>query len=287
MRFSATKAPKSQRRNWLQYRLSRTHWWTLVSWVIAIWFVGVVVFALIYGRHLTPSGGSFKRISFGDQVYFSGITQTTVGYGDYTVTGWARVATVIQATFGILWYSLTTALVVTRLLLPDPRGIEFGTVLGFNPVRHRFEALIITRNKGGTSRLRASLHRAHAPSTPLAISPSSVPYLMREDERALLLTEAVPLRRLASGRFIPEPSISPQPGEIGEGSEVVLEIAYLTPLGAEVISTRRYAHSEVPCGVHSSKTSEFVRIENSLALTAYCRHRCPFAQDCKLANKVP
>lgn len=64
-------------------------------------------FAYLYGE-LKYNGNDVK--TFWEALYFSGLTFTTIGYGDITPTGFARFLAVLEGLFGIV---LSSALVVS------------------------------------------------------------------------------------------------------------------------------------------------------------------------------
>lgn len=65
-------------------------------------FIMLVVCAVVYsvsGQIMTPQG--VRGLSFGEGLYFSTVTLTTVGFGDYLPTGWTRVLVGIEAFTGM------------------------------------------------------------------------------------------------------------------------------------------------------------------------------------------
>ncbi len=76
---------------------------------VAIIIALVLLFSLIYvfsGNIYSIHGGSVKTISLGEALYFSGITFTTVGYGDYLPMGWVRAFAVVEALCGLSFVPL-------------------------------------------------------------------------------------------------------------------------------------------------------------------------------------
>ncbi len=63
-----------------------------------------LIFALIYTLPvmLFTTGGVTKTINFAEALYFSGVTFTTLGYGDISAVGIARAAAVTEAVMGIV-----------------------------------------------------------------------------------------------------------------------------------------------------------------------------------------
>lgn len=87
---------------------------------VAVFLLIGIAFANLYllsvvvkpGSLVLSSGGS-RVIEFGQFVYFSFMTQLTVGYGDIVpVSKWARTITIFQAIFGVFY----VAVLVSRLV---------------------------------------------------------------------------------------------------------------------------------------------------------------------------
>lgn len=82
--------------------------WGEWPWLIFVWcFVAVFVCSLIYyfGETVVTS----QRIhvtSYLKKLYFSGITFTALGYGDYSPVGWARVLAFFESFLGIFFIAL-------------------------------------------------------------------------------------------------------------------------------------------------------------------------------------
>jgi len=78
--------------------------------VVEIWVFGAVYFALLlvggYGDLVAISpGGAFAPVSelqIADCVYFSAVTYTTVGYGEFVVTGALRVMSGTESLVGLV-----------------------------------------------------------------------------------------------------------------------------------------------------------------------------------------
>lgn len=74
-----------------------------------------VSFGVVGNGHFTV-GNIPRQVSFLEAVYFSFVTFTTVGYGDYTALGWTRVAAVLEALSGVFLISLFVVALTRRYL---------------------------------------------------------------------------------------------------------------------------------------------------------------------------
>jgi hypothetical protein len=61
-------------------------------------------------------GDTPRQVSFLEAVYFSFVTFTTVGYGDYTALGWTRVVAVLEALSGVFLIPLFVVALTRRYL---------------------------------------------------------------------------------------------------------------------------------------------------------------------------
>ncbi|HOW59207.1 MAG TPA: potassium channel family protein [Candidatus Omnitrophota bacterium] len=79
---------------------------------------GVIFFSALFyhfsGMILT--GGFVQKIGFGESLYLSMITYTTVGYGDYLPMGWVRGIAAAEALSGILFTPLFLIAMARRYL---------------------------------------------------------------------------------------------------------------------------------------------------------------------------
>jgi hypothetical protein len=95
----AIKQP-SGRRRWLSVFLQFS---TLMCMLMVGNVIQVVFWAWLYGAL-----GAFA--DFETAVYFSGVTFTSLGYGDVTLDGRVRLLAPLQAANGLMMYGITTAL---------------------------------------------------------------------------------------------------------------------------------------------------------------------------------
>lgn len=71
--------------------------WRIVFWAAVVIFG----FAGIYWHEATSFSATDSISSYWDALYFSGLTFTTIGYGDITPTRWMRGMAVLEGLFGI------------------------------------------------------------------------------------------------------------------------------------------------------------------------------------------
>jgi len=77
--------------------------------------------------------------SFPSALYFSFITQSTIGYGDIQPVGFGRMIVTIQSLIALVYYPIGTGLVLLKLLSPQGQNIEFDKNCVYNPKLNRFE----------------------------------------------------------------------------------------------------------------------------------------------------
>ena len=89
--------------------------------IIALWLAIVLSFSIIYfgltytDQHLIYDGRPLSNDAsgFGNAVYFSFITATTIGYGDISPLGIAKVIAIIEAIFSMSIFGLFIAKIVS------------------------------------------------------------------------------------------------------------------------------------------------------------------------------
>ncbi|MEP4136560.1 MAG: potassium channel family protein, partial [Cyclobacteriaceae bacterium] len=67
--------------------------------------ISIVLFTIIYwyNRDLVVlNNGTPTELSIWDCIYFSSTTFSTLGYGDYSPTGFLRIIAVIESFYGVL-----------------------------------------------------------------------------------------------------------------------------------------------------------------------------------------
>lgn len=111
---------------------------TFILLIISGYFILAIFFAIIYTKYEFTSS---KQIL--DNLYFSLITQTTIGYGDILpVSIYGRFTASIQAIIGMFYTSIFIAILLYKLIKISPNVIKFEEFAVFSP-------------KDGTLRIRA------------------------------------------------------------------------------------------------------------------------------------
>lgn len=277
-----------RRRNWGQSILSRIRLPVLLFAVIAGYLAMIGMFAWIYAGHVVASStGSDASLS--ERLYFSGITQATVGYGDFTPKdAFGRRASVGQALLGTLWISLSTAIIIARFLLPHPRGITLPSAFVFNPIRHRCEIPVISASVGTISRIEASLHWTGQPAPqPPRLDVSSIPYSLKFGQGSLVTSPEVPLRRTVRGRWVPQEDVSPQPRDFEQDRGLILDVQFTSPFMVTMFVSQQFEWDDVTCGVYVGLKSQLLATDKDPEMRLHCTSQCHFRPSCRLRNKVP
>lgn len=77
----------------------------------------ILACALFYSLSgLVLTEGEIRKVSFPEGFYFSVITYTTVGFGDYLPTGWVRILAMLEALSGIFFAPLFLIALTRRYL---------------------------------------------------------------------------------------------------------------------------------------------------------------------------
>ena len=101
--------------------------------IIAHGLIAIVLFALIQrqmGLSMNPNTPVPPPVALGTVIYFSVVTWTTLGYGDYAPVGYGRLFAAVQASLGYVFLGLVVGF--TANLLRDNR--EFANRDGENAV---------------------------------------------------------------------------------------------------------------------------------------------------------
>lgn len=92
----------------------------------------------------TSETGLFERALH--HLYFSVVTQSTLGYGNIVPTNSiGKIIVIIQVIFGVVSFAVGTGIVIIRLLTPDVNSITFDDYLVFNPDRKKFVLRFVNR----------------------------------------------------------------------------------------------------------------------------------------------
>lgn len=105
--------------------------------------VGYFVFAKVSGQQtFQPFCNSFESC-----LYFSFISQLTIGYGDIEPLGFARILAVIQTLLGVMLAGVWIGLAVLKITSPAWNSIVFSRYAFYNLSDERFVVLFVNANR--------------------------------------------------------------------------------------------------------------------------------------------
>lgn len=136
----------------------------ITSWVNRITFIRLTlcfaiffltlgfIFALIYwgfGCFLSDDVFSFNKgdLCFSQSLYFSFITQLTIGYGDFAPVACAQIVAIIQGILGVLFIGIWSGVFVAKWFASDDKeSIYFAKWAGYSLADEKFFILFVNRN---------------------------------------------------------------------------------------------------------------------------------------------
>lgn len=269
--------------------------------VIVSLHVGVVLlFAAVYYNfdlaRVASETGVGTRLSHGDALWYSLVTQSTVGYGDLLAkSGLGRAVAGVQMLGSLVELALLSAVIIGRVLGPDRDSVRIDSFITFDPRHGRFAFRFL--NVGHTQYSDVSIQV----STRLNIedSPHAVDIRMR-DRPLLVMDVGFPYTRTSSPCDIAcEPVETDSASMVLHPSQIGREITVLnivltgqTMFRAGVHRVTREAHGQVVCGRFVAMArpnggvdrSQFGVTEATAAV--YCLGNCKYRPSCNLQNKV-
>ncbi len=102
--------------------------WEVVAAGVALYGVLVVGFALLYW-----ATDGLNKSDIGSALYFSVVTQATVGYGDVVATGPGRFLVVGQVLSAVAFIAVVPAIILLRVLSPPRDTLVFSKWAVFDP----------------------------------------------------------------------------------------------------------------------------------------------------------
>jgi hypothetical protein len=102
--------------------------WEVVAAGIALYAVLVLGFALLYW-----ATDGLNKSDIGSALYFSVVTQATVGYGDVVATGPGRFLVVGQVLSAVAFIAVVPAIILLRVLAPPRDTLVFSRWAIFDP----------------------------------------------------------------------------------------------------------------------------------------------------------
>jgi hypothetical protein len=303
--------PRADRRRTQNRALSwlvtvRRGWLLFISLVV---YLGLIaIFALAYGvtGGLHENGQATKGAAA--PVFFSLITQATVGYGDIVpFTGGARVLVALQVVIGVSFIALVPAIIVLRIFSPPKDAVAFSCRAIFDPEARQFRfrlvndsALPVSINSWLRLPKRIShtnspnvswvnFFRARLQNSELNIVKTHVPILLRS---VPCEPEPVPLDSEHN-------EIELHPAHLGETRKLSLRLELIYPLSGSYMVEHTYEHANIVCGTFPNVTGENGEKHWELlnAVDEYpkrmiteneqnpCQTTCVFRHGCSLVNR--
>jgi hypothetical protein len=221
----------------------------LIITVIGSYLAVVFTCGVLYWAFDLTNGKGFL-----ENLYFSLVTQATVGYGDVLPTGFGRPIASVQIAGGVIWAAFLPALVLIRLSKPHPETIRFSTYVAFDPAtaKFRFKLANTGRFVGSGTSIQPWLRVVHSTgrrTLPVAIR-TTLPVEARFPHLRPLLatgyqTEAAGSPDLPAGIEM----IHLHPAHFTADSKLIIDASIETPFGTSS-QTVEFDHSHVVCGKH-------------------------------------
>jgi len=261
----------------------------------------VVAFGLVQW-----SIGGLSESGVGGAMYFSLITQATVGYGDvHPLTGAARSLVALQVVAGVAFLALVPAVLILRMLSPSDDAIAFSRYGVFDPIIGQFRFRFVNDSALPAS-ARAEIH------LPLRVprDPGGDRYTTHFDARlessALppakthvpILVRAMPCQPEPDELVAGQQSIVLHPAHLGNKRRLVLQLTVTYPSANARVIEREFGRRDILCGQLANLTSDgrrdwslFDQVtgqpDDDETSRDHCRHRCRYRPACKLTNRVP
>jgi hypothetical protein len=117
---------------------------TYLSFVLFFYVLSVFLCAYIYFQNSFLQYSSNQNVVnvFYDCLYFSVITQTTIGYGDILPTGLGRLVVSLQALYGTIYLAIAMGLYLLRFTWTND-VVRVSEVIAFSPDEKVFRVRII------------------------------------------------------------------------------------------------------------------------------------------------
>lgn len=273
----------------------------LIALGIAIYLVTAVVFAVFYAicQGVTPDDTAY-RMQLYDYVYFAFVTQTTIGYGDFSPTGSGKIIFVFHSLFAIIFFTSLLGVVVAKVFLPSVSGLHVSKFLVFYPDIEHFRLYLFNKQSGPVEEVEFSL-RLRSPSSPRSL-------ILDQNDVMLTRTSAPRLSQHIVWLIDTKPHQGEQEPAKPSGS-VVQRLVALTPADAisvnrlvfqvrgtyyynRHITTVEFDSTRIRCGrfviiqkkhgeINFDKVDQYERCREDL-----CRN-CTFRETCAIDDRWP
>jgi hypothetical protein len=139
-----------RRLDWILEQIERNHFAVLTALFVGAYALLALLFGIGYyalwrfgGREIfsPPCDGLASCI------YFSFVSQLTIGYGDLAPVGWARLLAVAQAMAAVVLAGIWIGLAVLKLTSPSRRSVIFSRQAYYIRDEQRFVLLFVNVNR--------------------------------------------------------------------------------------------------------------------------------------------
>lgn len=146
--------------------LVETSAWKLIGLGTAIYIATAIVFAVLYAacKGIQPDDPTY-HLKLYDYLYFAFVTQTTIGYGDFSPVGLGKIVFVFHALFAITLFTTLLGAVATKLFLPSASGLHVSRFVVFYPDLEKFRIYLFNRHTLPIDDVEFAL-RLRSPSRP-------------------------------------------------------------------------------------------------------------------------
>jgi hypothetical protein len=242
-----------------------------------------------------------------DLLFFSLVTQSTVGYGDVVpLGGFGRAVASLQIVSGLIYLAVVPALVLARLLTPGTRALRFSTRAIFDPHVGQYRIRFVNESMLTASRAQAlvkvPIHVQRDARGGAGVLRYFRIKLVQSDlwlleTHVVIVLETEPTQPLLDVALTATSNIlSGGPWLVADNRvlQVALEVQF--PIGATQVVQHEYQYGEVLCGRFRSVSkgtdrrhwSRFDEVEEfpASAEPAPCLSTCLYRVQCNLSNKI-
>lgn len=260
-----------------------------------------VVFAVLYGLTRSVTNVAGAGVTWSEDLYFSLITQATVGYGDLIPKGAAGHALVaLQILFGLSWIALAPAAVLIRLLAPAERTIRPSRLVVFDPHQRIFIVRLV--NTGGivgqlttvVIHLRIPLRANRYSGRRIAVRLRSsmlahhrFPAIMSMTDYSFGTDEAPEVPPSLEGRVF---ETTLHPAHIRKPYKLYVSTSF-DVLSGRAFREACYEHEAIVCGKMpqtrlDEESYDWSAFDDYTSIgEEYCRRECIFRLTCNISNK--
>ena len=224
----------------------------LLATVFGGYLAAVLLFGLLYSAaDLTSSDGLWSNL------YFSLVTQATVGYGDVLPVGFGRVMATFQIGLGVGWAAFLPALVLIRLASPHKDTVRVSHFIAFDPSTSQFRLKVVNTGRFVGSRTSIQLWirivregGVGRRTLPIAMR-SQLPFEIRFPHLRPMLATGYRTDR-AESPAIPAGAelVNLHPSHFAGDATLIVDVSIDTPFGT-ASRTEEFDRTHVVCGKHA------------------------------------